>query len=148
MTKNMREESGLQKALGELARGEVSPREVAEGALAWANSNAGKNVYIGLDGGRVLREAEELPSRFPGAKPLLYGLPVSVKDLFDVEGVATTGGSRFYAESFYEEKGGVAGRDSAVVARLREMGAVIIGKTNLHQLAYGITGENADYGEC
>src|SRR5271154_6443233 len=132
MTKNVREESGLQKALRELARGEVSPREVAEGARA--NSNAGKNVYIGLDAGRVLREAEELPSRFPGAKPLLYGLPVSVKDLFGMEGVATTGGSRFYAERFYGDNGRVAGRDSALVALLREMGAVIIGKTNLHQL--------------
>lgn len=143
MTKTLKEEGVVQKALGELARGEVSPREMAEGALARANSNAGKNVYIGLDAGRVLREAEELPSRFPGEKPLLYGLPVSVKDLFDMEGVVTTGGSRFYAE-----QSGVVRRDSAVVARLRELGAVIIGKTNLHQLAYGITGENADYGEC
>ena len=143
MTKNSKEESALQKALGQLASGEVSPREMAERASARANSNAGKNVYIGLDPARVLREAEELPGRFPGAKPLLYGLPVSVKDLFDMAGVPTTGGSRFYAE-----RGGLAGRDSAVVARLREMGAVIIGKTGLHQLAYGITGENADYGDC
>ncbi len=148
MTKNIREESALQKALGQLASGEVSPREMAERALARANSNAGKNVYIGLDAARVLREAEDLVRRFPGAKPLLYGLPVSVKDLFDLEGVSTTSGSRFYAEHFFGEHGGVAGRDSAVVARLREMGAVIIGKTGLHQLAYGITGENADYGDC
>ncbi len=143
MTKNSKEESAVQKALGQLAAGEVSPREMAERALARTNSNAGKNVYIGLDPARVLREAEELPGRFPGAKPLLYGLPVSVKDLFDLEGVTTSGGSRFYAEH-----GGVAQRDSAVAARLRAMGAVIIGKTNLHQLAYGITGENADYGDC
>jgi Asp-tRNA(Asn)/Glu-tRNA(Gln) amidotransferase A subunit family amidase len=142
-TKNLREDSALQKALGQLASGEVSPREMAERALARANSNAGKNVYIGLDPARVVREAEELPGRFPQVKPLLYGLPVSVKDLFEMEGFPTTSGSRFYAEH-----GGVAQRDSAVVARLREMGAVIIGKTNLHQLAYGITGENADYGDC
>jgi len=148
MTKNPREESALRKALGQLASEEVSPREMAERALPRANSNAGKNVYIGLDPARALREAEDLVGRFPGAKPLLYGLPVSVKDLFDMEGVPTTSGSRFYAESFYGEKGGVAQRDSAVVARLRKMGAVIIGKTGLHQLAYGITGENADYGDC
>src|ERR1700759_1452141 len=119
MTKNLREESALQKALGQLASGEVSPREIAEQALARANSNAGKNVYIGLDPARVLREAEELPGRFPGAKPMLYGLPVSVKDLFDMEGVPTSGGSRFYSQH-----GVVAQRDSAVVGRLREMGAV------------------------
>jgi Asp-tRNA(Asn)/Glu-tRNA(Gln) amidotransferase A subunit family amidase len=143
MTKNPRESSELQTALRRLAAEEVSPRQMAEVALARANSNAGKNVYIGLDPARVLREAEELPRRFPGVKPMLYGLPVSVKDLFDMEGFPTTSGSRFYAEH-----GGVAHRDSAVVARLREMGAVITGKTNLHQLAYGITGENADYGDC
>jgi Asp-tRNA(Asn)/Glu-tRNA(Gln) amidotransferase A subunit family amidase len=129
--------------LRQLASGEVSPRGMAEQALSRANSNAGKNVYIGLDPARVLREAEELPGRFPGAKPMLYGLPVSVKDLFDLEGVPTSGGSRFYAQH-----GVVVQRDSAVVGRLREMGAVIIGKTGLHQLAYGITGENADYGDC
>jgi Asp-tRNA(Asn)/Glu-tRNA(Gln) amidotransferase A subunit family amidase len=143
MTKSPREDSELQQALAQLATGAVSPREMAEQALARANSNASKNVYMGLDPPRVMREAEELPARFPGAKPLLYGLPVSVKDLFDMEGFPTTSGSRFYAEH-----GGVAREDSAVVARLREMGAVIIGKTNLHQLAYGITGENADYGDC
>jgi Asp-tRNA(Asn)/Glu-tRNA(Gln) amidotransferase A subunit family amidase len=143
MTKSLRQDSELQQARAQLAAGRVSPRELAEQALARVNSNAGKNVCIGLDPARVMREAEELPACFPGAKPMLYGLPVSVKDLFDMAGVPTTGGSRFYAEH-----GGVAREDSAVVTRLREMGAVIIGKTNLHQLAYGITGENADYGDC
>jgi Asp-tRNA(Asn)/Glu-tRNA(Gln) amidotransferase A subunit family amidase len=143
MTKSPREASELEKALAQLAAGAVSPRWMAEQALARANSNVSKNVYIGLDSARVLREAEGLPARFPGAKPMLYGLPVSVKDLFDMAGLPTTGGSRFYAAH-----GGLAREDSAVVARLRRMGAVIVGKTNLHQLAYGITGENADYGDC
>ncbi len=57
--------------------------------------------------------------------------------------IATTCGSRFYAE-----KNGIARNDSTVAARLRQAGAVIMGKTHLHQLAYGITGENSDYGDC
>jgi Asp-tRNA(Asn)/Glu-tRNA(Gln) amidotransferase A subunit family amidase len=68
---------------------------------------------------------------------------VAVKDCFDVAGYPTTCGSRFYAE-----KNGIARADSTVAARLRQAGAVIMGKTHLHQLAYGITGENSDYGNC
>ncbi len=127
-----------------LARGEIAPRAAAEQALARANSNASRNVYISLDADAVLREADALPRKFgSGAKPPLYGLLVALKDCFDLAGYPTTSGSRFYAV-----RNGVAGEDSAVAARLRALGAIIIGKTHLHQLAYGITGENPDYGDC
>jgi Asp-tRNA(Asn)/Glu-tRNA(Gln) amidotransferase A subunit family amidase len=126
-----------------LGSGEVSPREAALEALARANSNAGRNVYIAIDADRVLGEAEELPARFPAEKPALYGLPISLKDCFDLAGYATSCGVRYYAE-----KNGVASKDSAVAARLRSQGALIVGKTHLHPLAYGITGENRDYGDC
>src|SRR5580704_8678878 len=46
------------------------------------------------------------------------------------------------------ERNGVAHEDSAVAARLRSQGAIIIGKTHMHPLAYGITGENPDYRDC
>jgi Asp-tRNA(Asn)/Glu-tRNA(Gln) amidotransferase A subunit family amidase len=136
--------SPLQQLAEQLARGDITPRAAAEEALARANSNAGHNVYIALDPDRVRQEAEALPSRFPhAAKPLLYGVPVSIKDCFDVAGFPTTLGSRFYAA-----RDGVAREDSAVAARLRSQGALIIGKTHMHPLAYGITGENPDYGDC
>jgi Asp-tRNA(Asn)/Glu-tRNA(Gln) amidotransferase A subunit family amidase len=126
-----------------LRRGEVSPRRVCEDAVAHANSNIGHNVYIAIDPEHVLREADELPSRFPSEKPLLYGLPVSLKDCFDLAGYPTSAGVRYYAE-----KNGVAAEDSAVATRLHSLGAIVIGKTHLHPLAYGITGENRDYGDC
>src|SRR5258706_10685778 len=66
-----------------------------------------------------------------------------MKDCFDLEGFRTTAGTRFYAE-----KNEIAREDSAVAKRLRAQGAVITGKTNLHPLAYGITGENPDFGDC
>src|SRR5271163_1132721 len=136
--------SELWMRLAQLAAGEITPHAMLTRALARANSNAGRNVYIALDTEKALREAEELPLRFPGTeKPALYGLPVSLKDLFDLRGFPTSCGAKFY-----EERGGVASTDSAVAARLREQGAVIVGKTHLHQLAYGITGENPDYGDC
>jgi Asp-tRNA(Asn)/Glu-tRNA(Gln) amidotransferase A subunit family amidase len=124
--------------------GEVTPRAAAEAALARANSNASRNVYIALDAERVQRAADELPQRFPGAsKPLLYGLPVSLKDCFDLAGFPTSAGTRFYAS-----RGGTARGDSAVAEALRAQGALIIGKTHMHPLAYGITGENPEYRDC
>jgi Asp-tRNA(Asn)/Glu-tRNA(Gln) amidotransferase A subunit family amidase len=134
----------MQQLIEQLAREELTPRTAAEEALARANSNAGHNVYLALDAEKVRQEADSLLRRFPhAAKPLLYGVPVSIKDCFDVAGLPTTLGSRFYAE-----RNGVAPEDSAVVARLRSQGAIIIGKTHMHTLAYGITGENPDYGDC
>jgi Asp-tRNA(Asn)/Glu-tRNA(Gln) amidotransferase A subunit family amidase len=121
-------------------RGPVTP---AQEAFARANSNAGRNVYLAMDQERTLAEAEALKARFPQQRPPLFGVPVGIKDCFDVAGYPTTCGSRFYAE-----KNGIARADSYVAARLRQAGAVIMGKTHLHQLAYGITGENSEYGAC
>jgi Asp-tRNA(Asn)/Glu-tRNA(Gln) amidotransferase A subunit family amidase len=121
-------------------RGPVVP---AQEAFAYANSNAGRNVYLAMDQERTLAEAEALNDRFPQQRPALFGVPVAIKDCFDVAGYPTTCGSRFYAE-----KNGIARADSYVAARLRQAGAVIMGKTHLHQLAYGITGENSEYGAC
>src|ERR1700690_118585 len=136
--------SPLQQLSEQLARGELTPRAAAEEALLRANSNAGHNVYIALDAEKVRQEADALPRRFPPVgRPLLYGVPVSIKDCFDVAGFPTTLGSRYYAE-----RNGVAREDSAVAARLRSQGAIIVGKTHMHPLAYGITGENPDYGDC
>jgi len=127
-----------------LVSGETTPRAAVEQALSRANSNRKRNVFLALDAQRVLREADTLPTRFRDTpKPLLYGLPIALKDCFDLAGWVTTCGSRFYAA-----KNAAAQEDSAVAARLRSLGAVIIGKTHLHQLAYGITGENPDYGDC
>lgn len=136
--------SSLQKLREGLASGAISPQLAADQALRRANSNASRNVYVAVEPERVARDAAALPSRFAEKrKPRLFGLPVALKDCFDLEGFPTSCGSRFYASN-----DGVAHQDSAVAARLRDQGAVIIGKSHLHQLAYGITGENPDYGDC
>ncbi len=153
--------SPLQRLRAELLRGATSPRELAERALAKSNQNAGRNVYISRDENWTLREADGVhKGLFTGESdraqkkfskgqflsdesPPLFGLPVSLKDCFDLEGFRTTAGTRYYAE-----KNEIARADSAVAKRLRAQGAVITGKTNLHPLAYGITGENPDFGDC
>jgi aspartyl-tRNA(Asn)/glutamyl-tRNA(Gln) amidotransferase subunit A len=129
----------------QLTRGDLDPVCIAEDYLSKANSNAGKNVYLSLDRDWTLAEAALLRQRFPDptSRPPLYGLPISLKDCFDLAGFPTTCGSRFYAE-----RNGIATADSWVAERLRVQGAIIVGKTHLHQLAYGITGENSDYGDC
>jgi aspartyl-tRNA(Asn)/glutamyl-tRNA(Gln) amidotransferase subunit A len=69
----------------------------------------------------------------------LHGIPISLKDNILTEDVRTTAGSRILAKF-------VPKRDAAVVARLNEAGAVILGKTNMHEFAYGVTSNNPHYG--
>ncbi|HNC24742.1 MAG TPA: amidase family protein [Opitutaceae bacterium] len=73
----------------------------------------------------------------------LGGLPCLVKDLFPVAGRAMLAGSEFLPEVRPP-----ASADSALVQRLRARGAVLAGRTHLHEFAYGITGENPHYGDC
>ncbi|HEX3940458.1 MAG TPA: amidase [Acidobacteriaceae bacterium] len=116
--------------------------------LARANGNISRNTYLALDEQWSLGEAARQLKRcaLDGTarnRLALWGLPVALKDCFDLEGFKTSSGSKFYASHRRP-----AARDSAVAARLKGAGAVIVGKTHLHQLAYGITGENRDYGNC
>lgn len=130
-------------AAARLAVLNASPRVVVERVLNKANSNLGKNVYLSIDADWTLREADALGSRGPSESMPLFGIPVALKDCFDLAGFRTSCGSRFYAE-----QNGIAREDSWVAARLRKIGAVIVGKTHMHQLAWGITGENSEYGDC
>jgi len=70
-------------------------------------------------------------------------VPYFAKDLFDVAGEPTRAGS-----TFLPEVRPIPTRDSALVARLRTLGAVLAGKSHLHEFAYGLTGENPHYGDC
>ena len=78
-------------------------------------------------------------ARASGERLPLDGLPVALKDDIDVAGVRTTVGSRLFAERVPE-------RDADVVRRLRAAGAMIVGKTNLHELAFGATSRNETFG--
>jgi aspartyl-tRNA(Asn)/glutamyl-tRNA(Gln) amidotransferase subunit A len=71
----------------------------------------------------------------------LEGIPLAVKDLYDTKGIRTTAGSRFFADNIPQE-------DAFVVQKLRKAGAQIIGKTNTHEIALGVTNNNPHYGAC
>ena len=72
---------------------------------------------------------------------LLYGIPLAVKDLYDTKGIRTTGGSRFFADNIPQE-------DAFVVQKIKKAGAQIVGKTNTHEIALGVTNNNPHYGAC
>jgi aspartyl-tRNA(Asn)/glutamyl-tRNA(Gln) amidotransferase subunit A len=74
----------------------------------------------------------------PGESPLL-GIPLGIKDLINMAGVPTTAGSKFFGDSLPTV-------DAPVVSKLRQSGGVLLGKTNLHEIALGVTGGNPHYG--
>jgi aspartyl-tRNA(Asn)/glutamyl-tRNA(Gln) amidotransferase subunit A len=137
--------SPLQSLHRELASAATTPSAIATSFTARANGNASHNTYLTSYAGESLQRAEQLPQIFSDAKsrPPLYGVPISIKDCFDVAGSVTSCGSRFYAQH-----NPIAAKNSWVAQRLLDAGAILTGKTHLHQLAYGVTGENADYGDC
>ena len=133
-----------------LADGLIRPTILADAALAHSNQNASQNTYLWQDPTWTRLEAvraEEVERGQGGAfgdgRSSIWGLPISVKDCFDLTGAPTSCGVRFY-----RDLNGVAERDSWLVEQLRATGAVIVGKTHLHPLAYGITGENPEFGDC
>lgn len=89
--------------------------------------------------------AEELTAGFAAAVPggPLAGVPYLAKDLFDAAGLPTFAGSMFLPEVRKTPS-----RDGAFVRSMGDTGAVLAGKTHLHEFAYGITGENPHYGDC
>ena len=69
----------------------------------------------------------------------LLGIPLGLKDLVDLAGVPTTAGSEFFADSLPDI-------DATVVSKLKNAGGVVLGKTNLHEIALGVTGVNPHFG--
>jgi len=128
--------------LGSMAVGDRTPGEVVDTTLMrmkhWQPvTNAFSAIYED-DARRAVLQAERNTERGQPAGAL-YGVPVVVKDLFDVEGHDSTGASKAY-------EGNRAVRDARVVGRLRAAGAIIIGKTNQHELAMGGTNLLSTFG--
>jgi len=103
--------------------------------------NARLNAFILVmadEARRQAREADRELARGHDRGPL-HGVPVSIKDLVDIRGVPTTAASRV-------RDGHIADRDAPAITHLRQAGAVIIGKTNLHEFAFGTTNEDSAFG--
>ena len=132
----------LQGLAAALRARKVSSRElVAQSLREIERLDAKLNAFITVTGDAALAEAaardEEL-ARGVDRGPL-HGIPIAHKDLMRTKGVRTTAGSKIFADYFPR-------RDAAIVTKLREAGAVSVGKTGLHELAYGITSNNPHFG--
>jgi aspartyl-tRNA(Asn)/glutamyl-tRNA(Gln) amidotransferase subunit A len=108
-----------------------------------ARSEARLRAFISVMADDARERARELDARIDSGDAVgpLAGRVIAVKDNIDTAGERTTLGSRFHAERIPND-------DAEVVRRLRRAGAVVIGKTNLHELAFGATTQNPHYGAC
>ena len=129
-------------ARAELAAGRRSPVDLVEGALERARAGRRLGAFLrvfeeeALAAARRLAESPEAAGQGGGARPLL-GIPLSVKDIVDVAGTTTTSGSKFPRE---------AARSAPAWTRLSRAGAILLGKNNLQEFAFGVSGDNPTFG--
>jgi aspartyl-tRNA(Asn)/glutamyl-tRNA(Gln) amidotransferase subunit A len=123
-----------------LRAGTVSPVDLVRGCLTRIDGRPELNAFITVMRERALADAVVAEQEIRAGHYLgpLHGVPVSVKDLIDVAGTPTTAGSALPPR--YPRA------DAPVVTRLREAGAILIGKTNLHEFAFGTTSEESAFG--
>jgi len=118
----------------------VSPLELVDAYSRRIEQASGLHAFITRPGERARQEARRAEGRLArGEAGALLGVPIAVKDLFATRAIRTTAGSRIL-------KDWVPSRDAAAVARLRAAGAIIFGKTNLHEFAYGVSNANPWWG--
>jgi aspartyl-tRNA(Asn)/glutamyl-tRNA(Gln) amidotransferase subunit A len=134
----------IQQLSDRLAKGEISSEQLTESMLARARDpqGEGQRVFTLLDeqGAMAQARASDLLRKSGISSGLLMGIPISVKDLFDVAGQVTRAGSTVLNDA------APASRDATIVARLRREGAIIIGRTNMVEFAYSGIGLNPHYG--
>jgi aspartyl-tRNA(Asn)/glutamyl-tRNA(Gln) amidotransferase subunit A len=134
----------LAELAGDLENGRTSARRIVEGCLERIADATGEGprAFIHVDAEAAIEAAEAMDRlREIKAAPSPYaGIPVSIKDLFDIRGQVTRAGSRALEDSAPAES------DAPVVARLRRAGFIVIGRTNMTEFAYSGIGINPHYG--
>src|SRR5919198_1503099 len=121
----------------------VSPVEVVEAYLDRIGKLDGTlKCFITVCGDQAREAARQAEAELMAGRPRgpLHGIPLGLKDLFNTAGLRTTGGSKILEASVPTE-------DATVVRRLRQAGAIVLGKLNMHEFAYGPEGLNAHYGQ-
>jgi aspartyl-tRNA(Asn)/glutamyl-tRNA(Gln) amidotransferase subunit A len=121
---------------------EITAVRVTEDCLRRIEAdNPTLNAFILVMADEALRQAREADRELAAGhdRGPLHGVPVSVKDLLDMRGLPTTAASRV-------REGHVAAHDATTIVHLRQAGAVLIGKTNLHEFAFGTTNEDSAFG--
>ena len=139
-------EAGLPTSIEGLAHafrsGQSTSEQVTSRCLeAITTHNPALNAFIDVFAENAMEEAREADREMRAGRyrSPLHGVPIALKDLIDVAGTRTTAASRVRA-------GHVAAKDATIVTRLRQAGAVIVGKNNLHEFALGTTNEESAFG--
>jgi Asp-tRNA(Asn)/Glu-tRNA(Gln) amidotransferase A subunit family amidase len=127
-----------------IRNGEISSKRLVEIYLDRIEKFGGRdkiNCYITVAADSALKQAEELDklTKEKEFKGPLHGLPIALKDNIDTKEIRTTGGSKILA-SWYPPA------DAHVVQKLKQAGAIILGKANMHEFAFGVTNNNPHYG--
>ena len=134
----------IYKAAELLKRKDISPVELTRAHLERIQQlDQHLNAFITITPEVALQQARQAEDeiRQGSYKGALHGIPLGLKDLFETQGIRTTAGSTFFAEY-------IPDADAAVVQKLKEAGAILLGKLNMHEIALGVTNENPHYGDC
>jgi indoleacetamide hydrolase len=127
------------QAAADICAGKITSTALTSAAIARAKANTKLNAFITLDEAGAMKAAAAFDaSRKKGGCKPLGGVPVVIKDNIEVAGLPSTAGTPAL-------KGFVPKKDAPVAAKLRAAGAIIIGKTNMHELAFGISGYNGGF---
>ncbi|MCC8361577.1 hypothetical protein LK996_00565 [Lysobacter sp. A6] len=135
-------ELGVASAAAAIRDGAISSERYALALLQRARDHANLNAFITIDEAAVLTAARDADkARATGATAPLLGVPLGVKDSYLTRGIRTTLGVGNLAHY-------VPDRDAALVATLKHAGGIVFGKNNLVEMSYGLTGNNAPYGQA
>jgi aspartyl-tRNA(Asn)/glutamyl-tRNA(Gln) amidotransferase subunit A len=132
----------IQSAAASLTDGTLSTRGLVEESLAAIGRHGSRtNAFTMVDETGARRAADRADAeRAKGVRRgPLHGIPISIKDLIDVEGIVTTAGSRVLRDRR-------AAKTATLVTRLSDAGAIVIGRTNLHEFALGTTSDSSAFG--
>lgn len=127
---------------GIVSSGRIKSEKLTEDCLSKiAELNPKLNAFITVTADEALQQARHADQEIAAGRWLgsLHGIPISLKDLIDQQGVRTTAGSLVRRDH-------IADADAVVTKRLRDAGAVFVGKTNLHEFAFGTTTEDSGFG--
>ncbi len=131
----------ISHAAAALRNKKISSVELTEECLRRIERfNPALNAFVTVTGDRARARASALDAELAMGRDRgpLHGIPVALKDLVYTKGVRTTAGSKLFADF-------VPDCDATIVSMLEQAGAVVVGKTGLHELAYGITSNNPHF---
>ncbi|MBS1824981.1 MAG: amidase [Acidobacteria bacterium] len=130
------------EAAAAIRQGKVTSRALTEQCLSTIGQLQPKlNAFITILGKEALSQASQMDAELQQGhdRGPLHGIPIALKDVFETKGIRTTCGSKLFEHNIPQ-------RDSAVTEKLATAGCVLLGKTGMHELAYGITSNNPHFG--